>query len=85
MHDGRCEFDGRLAGSVLTLDRALRNTMKFANVSLQDAIRMATLNPANVLGIAERQGRSCPSERMPTSVFTPSGEVVRTIVGGIVN
>ncbi len=85
VHDGRCEFDGRLAGSVLTLDRAVRNTMKFANITLQNAIRMATLNPANVLGIAKRKGNLSVGADADIAVFTPAGEVVRTIIGGIVN
>ena len=85
VHDGRCELDGRLAGSVLTLDHAMRNTMQFAKVSLQNAIRMASLNPANVLGIAKRKGRLCIGADADIAVFTPAGEVVRSIVGGVVN
>jgi len=84
VHDGRCEFNGRLAGSVLTLDRALRNTMTFAHISLQDAIRMATINPARVLGLEKRKGTLSAGADADITVFTPSGEVVRTIVGGIV-
>ncbi len=85
VRDGRCEFDGRLAGSVLTLDRAVRNTMQFAHISLQHAIRMATLNPARVLGIEKRKGNLSVGADADIAVFTPAGEVVRTIVGGIVN
>ena len=59
--------------------------MKFANVSLQQAIRMATLNPANVLGIAKRKGVLSVGADADITVFTPAGEVVRTIVGGIVS
>lgn len=83
VHDGRCEFDGRLAGSVLTLDHAVRNMMKFANTSLQNAIRMASLNPATVLGIANRKGTLSVGADADIAVFTPAGEVVRTIVAGI--
>jgi N-acetylglucosamine-6-phosphate deacetylase len=83
VHDGRCEFDGRLAGSVLTLDRAVRNTMKFTNLSLQNVIRMASLNPASVLRIAKRKGNLSVGADADIAVFTPAGEVVRTIVGGI--
>ena len=83
VHDGRCEFDGRLAGSVLTLDRAVRNMMKFANISLQNAVRMASLNPATVLDIAKRKGSLSVGADADIAVFTPAGEVVRTIVGGI--
>ena len=76
---------GRLAGSVLTLDRAVRNAMKFTNLSLQNAIRMASLNPAKVLGIAKRKGSLSVGADADIAVFTPTGEVVRTIVGGIVS
>ena len=85
VHDGRCEFNGRLAGSVLTLDRALRNTMTFAHISLQDAIRMATTNPARVLGLGKSKGTLSAGADADITVFTPAGEVVRTIVGGIVS
>lgn len=85
VHDGRCEFDGRLAGSVLTLDQAVRNTMKFARTNLQNAIRMATFNPASVLGIVKRKGNLRIGADADFAVFTPVGEVVRTIVGGVVN
>ncbi len=85
VHNGRCELDGRLAGSVLTLDRAVRNTMKFANTSLQQAIRMATLNPASALGMVKRKGNLTVGADADVAVFTPAGEVVRTIVGGVVN
>lgn len=85
VHDGRCEFEGRLAGSVLTLDKALRNTMKFASLSLQHAVRMATLNPARVLGLEKRKGTLSAGADADIAVFTPAGEVVKTIVGGIVN
>jgi N-acetylglucosamine-6-phosphate deacetylase len=47
--DGKCTSDGHLAGSVLTLDLAIRNVMKFAKLDLQQAVRMATLNPARVV------------------------------------
>jgi N-acetylglucosamine-6-phosphate deacetylase len=84
VHNGRCEFNGRLAGSVLTLDRALRNTMKFARISLQDAVRMATINPARVLGLEKCKGALSAGADADITVFTPAGGVVRTIVGGIV-
>jgi N-acetylglucosamine-6-phosphate deacetylase len=85
VHDGRCEFNGRLAGSVLTLDRAIRNTAEFAQVSLQSAIRMATLNPAKVLGLEKQKGVLSVGADADIAVFTPAGEVVRTIVGGVIN
>lgn len=82
VHDGRCEVNGRLAGSVLTMDRAVRNMTQFANISFQDSIRLATLNPACVLGVQERKGVLRVGADADVVVFSPSGEVRQTIVGG---
>jgi N-acetylglucosamine-6-phosphate deacetylase len=47
--------EGVLAGSTLTLDRALRNIVALGT-SLPDAVRMLTLNPAVLLGIEFKKG-----------------------------
>jgi len=47
--------EGRLAGSTLTLDRALRNIVKLG-IPLADAVKMLTLNPATLLGIEFKKG-----------------------------
>ncbi|MBI3484200.1 MAG: amidohydrolase family protein, partial [Acidobacteria bacterium] len=51
--------DGRLAGSTLTLDRALRNVVALG-VPLADAVRMLTLNPATLLGLELTKGVLAP-------------------------
>ncbi len=47
--------EGKLAGSTLTLDRALRNIVALGT-PLSDAVRMLTLNPASLLGIEFKKG-----------------------------
>jgi N-acetylglucosamine-6-phosphate deacetylase len=47
--------EGRLAGSTLTLDRALRNVVNLGT-PLADALRMLTLNPATLLGLEFKKG-----------------------------
>lgn len=47
--------EGKLAGSTLTLDRALR-TMVALGVPPGEALRMLTLNPSRVLGLDKRKG-----------------------------
>jgi N-acetylglucosamine-6-phosphate deacetylase len=47
--------EGKLAGSTLTLDRALRNVVALG-ITLQDAVRMLTENPAKLLGIEFKKG-----------------------------
>lgn len=78
----RCLREGRLAGSVLTLDRAVRNVVHLAGWSLQEAIRLATLNPARVIGVEGKKGLLAPGADADIVVLTPAGEVVRTITRG---
>ena len=49
------DAEGKLAGSTLTLDRALRNVVALG-ITLQDAVRMLTENPAKLLGIEFKKG-----------------------------
>ncbi|HEX2711432.1 MAG TPA: amidohydrolase family protein, partial [Candidatus Acidoferrales bacterium] len=51
--------EGKLAGSTLTLDRALRNIMALG-VPLADTVRMLTLNPARLLGLERTKGVLAP-------------------------
>ena len=48
--------DGTITGSVLTMEQALRNVLRFTDLPLTDAIRMVTINPARSAGVAERKG-----------------------------
>jgi N-acetylglucosamine-6-phosphate deacetylase len=79
--DGRCLVDGTLAGSVLTMDRAVRNVMQFAHWDLQQAVRLATLNPARVAGLANR-GKIEAGAEADFVVLSPRGEVRSAIVRG---
>jgi len=49
-------FPGGLAGSGLTMDRALANAVKMLGVSLADAVRMVSTNPASVLKLSHKKG-----------------------------
>jgi N-acetylglucosamine-6-phosphate deacetylase len=80
--DGKCTFDGKLAGSVLTMDRAVRNVTQFASWSLQDAVHAATLNPALAVGLAHRCGVLAPGAEANFVVLSPNGEVRQTFVRG---
>jgi N-acetylglucosamine-6-phosphate deacetylase len=79
-----CLFGEKLAGSVLTMDRAVRNVMEFAKWDLQRAVRLATLNPRKVIG-ADRKGVLRQGADADLVVLTPAGEVVKTIVAGHFN
>jgi N-acetylglucosamine-6-phosphate deacetylase len=80
--NGMCTIDGKLAGSVLTMDRAVRNVMEFGSWSLQDAVRAATLNPARAAGLTRRYGSLASGAEASFTVLSSSGEVRKTIVRG---
>ena len=80
--DGKCTANGSLAGSVLTMDRAVRNVTKFSEWSLRDAVRAATLNPAIAVGMANIRGMLKPGASADFAVLNSKGEVLKTIVAG---
>ncbi len=82
VRDGRCEHEGKLAGSVLTLDRAVRNVMDFAGWKLQQAIRLASLNPATLLGSSCPAGTLAAGRPADLIALTSEGRIVQTFLGG---
>jgi N-acetylglucosamine-6-phosphate deacetylase len=80
--DGKCTSNGSLAGSVLTMDRAVRNVTKFSDWSLRDAVQAATLNPARAVSLATHHGVLTPGAYADFTVLSSSGKVLKTIVRG---
>ena len=74
--------EGGLCGSSLTLDRAVRNMVALAGVTPAQAITMATLNPARLLGIDARKGRITPGHDADLVVWTPELTVRQTLIAG---
>ena len=60
--------EGKLAGSTLTLDRALRNIVALG-IPLPSALRMVTANPARQIGLARAKGSSL---QVPTLIWFSS-------------
>jgi N-acetylglucosamine-6-phosphate deacetylase len=79
--NGMALHDGHLAGSILTLDAAVRNVMQFAHWDLQQSLRMATLNPAVVVGLSNR-GKLQAGVPADLVVLSHCGEVRNTIIRG---
>ncbi|KAH9888475.1 Metallo-dependent hydrolase [Cubamyces lactineus] len=71
-----------LAGSVVTLDKCVRNFSRFTGCSLGEAIRCATFNPARCLGIERRKGTLRPGADADLVVLDRKGKVLSTWVGG---
>ena len=59
--DGKCfGEDGTLGGSALTMDAGVRNLVKYCDITLEEAIRMATLYPAKAVNIDNEYGKLQP-------------------------
>jgi N-acetylglucosamine-6-phosphate deacetylase len=74
--------EGRLAGSALTLDRALRHIVGLG-VPLRDAVQMATLHPARRLGLAGKKGVIAPGADADLVALTPDLQVGGVLTRGI--
>jgi N-acetylglucosamine-6-phosphate deacetylase len=84
VRDGRClRRDGTLAGSMLDMASAVRNSVDLLGVALTDALRFASSNPANFLGLGHSLGRLAPDYRADLVAFDPTSiEVMSTWVAG---
>ena len=78
----RLKDGGNLAGSTLTLDRAVKNMASWGIVTAEQAIRMATEVPARSLGMGDRCGAILPGRDADLAVFDPELNLVETYVGG---
>jgi N-acetylglucosamine-6-phosphate deacetylase len=77
------DADGRLAGSTLTQDRALRNLIQWTGMPLDDALLGLSANPAVALSL-EGRGRVEPGAFADLVLLDGKLEVVRTYVAGTI-
>jgi len=74
-------LDGTLAGSILGLDQALRNLIRFSGCRLEQALPALSRNQARLLHL-EQNGEAQPGFRADLTFINPNGEVQMTMVGG---
>lgn len=83
VQNGECRLaDGTLAGSILTMDRALRNFLAAAGWSLVHGWPVTSRAQAQALGIDDEFGTIAPGYRADLVVLDHALAVVATIVGG---
>jgi len=73
---------GGLAGSGLTMDRAVRNAIAMLDIELPQAIRMASANPAQVLGLQGQKGQVEAGFDADLVVLNEALEVQQTWIAG---
>jgi N-acetylglucosamine-6-phosphate deacetylase len=74
--------DGTLAGSSAVLVRCLRNMIESAGVSFDEALRMATVNPAKAAGVFDGKGSLTPGKDADIVVLSDDYEVLGCWVRG---
>ena len=74
--------DGALAGSVLSMNLALKNMIEKVGLTLEQACDLATINPAKVLGIENEAGSIREGKRADFAVLDGDYNVLYTVRGG---
>ena len=80
--NGKATMGGVLAGSLLTLDRALANFVAFTGAPLDQALRLLTANPAAMTGLTGQAGSLAPGQPANLVAVDPFGKLVATIHNG---
>lgn len=73
---------GTLAGSALTMPQAVANCVRQAGIPLEEALRMATLYPARLLGLDGEIGQLSAGARADMCLFDDDFNALATVQGG---
>lgn len=74
--------DGTLAGSVLTMNTALKNIIETTDLNFSQGANMLSLNPAQLLGLEDRKGSISIGKDADLVVIDDEFQVKKTIIGG---
>jgi N-acetylglucosamine-6-phosphate deacetylase len=84
VEDGVAKLPDRssFAGSIATADRLVWNMVKMADVPLIEAIRMITVTPAKIIGVADKKGALVAGKDADIVIFNEDIEIQATIIKG---
>jgi len=74
--------DGTLAGSVLDMAQAVRNTVAWLDVPLDEAVRMASTYPSEFIGLGATHGRIAPGYAADLVALDAQSQITATWIGG---
>jgi len=81
--DGSARLENNiLAGSVLTLNVAVKNILENTNINMCEAIKLVTQNPAKVIGVKENKGTLSIGKDADITVFDQNINIFLTVVEG---
>jgi len=73
---------GNLAGSTLIMSKAIKNMVEKIGISIEESVKMASLNAARLLGLDKDRGSLTPSKRADIAVLDNDFNVLYTIREG---
>lgn len=80
--DGRASARGVLAGSVLTLDRALSNFVQFTGATVEQGLGLLSANPAHMTGLDHRAGAVVAGRAANLVAVDAQGKLVASLIAG---
>jgi N-acetylglucosamine-6-phosphate deacetylase len=80
--DGKAMARGVLAGSVLTLDRALTNFVEYTGAPLSEALRLLTANPAAMTGLTQAADSLAVGQPANLVAVDETGRLIASIQNG---
>lgn len=84
IEDGVAKLTDRtaFAGSIATTNRLVRTMLELAEITLLDAVKMATLTPARIMGVVDKKGSLAVGKDADIIIFNEEIEIGKTIVQG---
>jgi N-acetylglucosamine-6-phosphate deacetylase len=84
VEDGVAKLPDRssFAGSVATMDKTVRTMIQVAEVPLMEAVRMATVTPALIMGVNDRKGSLVAGKDADIVIFDNAINIRKTIIKG---
>ncbi|MDW6003632.1 N-acetylglucosamine-6-phosphate deacetylase [Vibrio mangrovi] len=84
IRDGQCvDEHGTLGGSALTMNEGIRLLIEQAEIPQEEAFRMATLYPAQAIGMDHQLGAIRPGLIANLTILDPAYQVINTLVNGV--
>lgn len=81
-HDSARLLDGTLAGSILKLNQAVRNLLKYTDLKIFEAVALASLNPAKLLHMDQVKGSIEIGKDADLVIFDEELNIKRTLSAG---
>jgi N-acetylglucosamine-6-phosphate deacetylase len=78
----RLRKSNALAGSVLTMNKAVKNVLEWTDLSLCQIVHMASLNPARVIGMDPEMGSITKGKYANLTVFDKNFQIKQTYILG---